>query len=192
MMGERDKAIEVSIAPTAAIGSGGASASVLDASGYVVARRMATVSSKITGRVKEVLIEEGQRIEEGQVMARLDPVDADAQRRLYTSQLSASRSQVDGVQAQLREAEANATRLGSLVKQQLVAKSQYDQAIAQRDVQFDAEISSYRLQMVSLAESEDPRKRAALEAYANGDRAGALDSRPLCGGPSLGPWRRPC
>ena len=137
----RDKAIEVSIAPTAAIGSGGASASVLDASGYVVARRMATVSSKITGRVKEVLIEEGQRVEEGQVMARLDPVDADAQRRLYASQLSASRSQVDGVQAQLREAEANATRLGSLVKQQLVAKSQYDQAIAQRD--------SLRAQLVS-------------------------------------------
>ena len=95
----------------------------------------------IRDRVKEVLIEEGQRVESGQVMARLDPVDADAQRRLYTSQLYASRSQVNGVQAQLREAEANATRLGSLVKQQLVSKSQYDQAIAQRD--------SLRAQLVS-------------------------------------------
>ncbi len=129
----RDKAIEVRTAPTAAIGTSGASASVLDASGYVVARRMATVSAKITGRVKEVLIEEGQRVEEGQVMARLDPVDADAQRSLYTSQLSATRSQVDNVQAQLHEAETNATRLGALVKQQLVSKSQYDQAVAQRD-----------------------------------------------------------
>ena len=141
----RDKAIEVSTAPTAAIGSGGsASASVLDASGYVVARRMATVSSKITGRVKEVLIEEGQRVEEGQVMARLDPVDADAQRRLYASQLSASRSQVDSVQAQLREAEANANRLGALVKQQLVSKSQYDQAVAQRDSLRAQRVSSQR------------------------------------------------
>ena len=44
----------------------------LDTSGYVVARRQATVSSKATGRVVEVLIEEGQRVEKGQVIARLD------------------------------------------------------------------------------------------------------------------------
>src|SRR5688500_6432631 len=118
---------------TATGGSGGAAASVLDASGYVVARRMATVSAKITGRVREVLIEEGQAVKEGQVMATLDPIDADAERSLANAQLGAARSQAEGVQAQLREAEANATRLSSLVRQQLVSKSQYDQAIAQRD-----------------------------------------------------------
>jgi RND family efflux transporter MFP subunit len=129
----RDKAIEVSTAPTAAINAGTSSASVLDASGYVVARRMATVSAQVTGRVKEVLIEEGQRVEAGQVMARLDPIDADAQRRLADTQLSAARSQAGSVQAQLAEAEANAKRLAPLVQQQLVSKAQYDQAIAQRD-----------------------------------------------------------
>ena len=129
----RDKAIEVTTAPTAAIGAGTASASVLDASGYVVARRMATVSAQVTGRVKEVLIEEGQRVEAGQVMARLDPIDADAQRRLADTQLAAARSQTGSVQAQLAEAEASAKRLSSLVQQQLVSKAQYDQAIAQRD-----------------------------------------------------------
>jgi RND family efflux transporter MFP subunit len=129
----RDKAIEVSTAPTAAINAGTSSASVLDASGYVVARRMATVSAQVTGRVKEVLIEEGQRVEAGQIMARLDPIDADAQRRLADTQLSAARSQAGSVQAQLAEAEANAKRLGPLVQQQLVSKAQYDQAIAQRD-----------------------------------------------------------
>lgn len=128
-----DKAIEVSTAPTAAINAGTSSASVLDASGYVVARRMATVSAQVTGRVKEVLIEEGQRVEAGQIMARLDPIDADAQRRLADTQLSAARSQAGSVQAQLAEAEANAKRLSSLVQQQLVSKAQYDQAIAQRD-----------------------------------------------------------
>lgn len=145
----RDKGIEVSTAPTTAIGSSGASASVLDASGYVVARRMATVSSKITGRVKEVLIEEGQRVEQGQVMARLDPVDADAQRRLVASQLNATRSRVNSVQAQLREAEANANRLGPLVKQQLVSKAQYDQAMAQRDSLRAELISSQRTVQVA-------------------------------------------
>lgn len=129
----RDQGIEVQTAPVVAIGSGNAQASVLDASGYVVARRMATVSAKITGKVREVLIEEGQRVEAGQVMATLDPIDADAQRDLAAAQLAAARSQIGSVQVQLREAESNAARLESLVKQQLVSKSQYEQAVAQRD-----------------------------------------------------------
>ncbi len=129
----RDQGIEVRTAPVAAIASGGASASVLDATGYVVARRMATVSAKVTGKLRQVLIEEGQHVDAGQVMATLDPVDADANRTLAAAQLSAARSQVGSVQAQLTEAEANARRLSSLVGQQLVSKSQYDQAIAQRD-----------------------------------------------------------
>jgi RND family efflux transporter MFP subunit len=118
-----------------AIGSGGpaAAASVLDATGYVVARRMATVSAKVTGKVREVLIEEGQHVEAGQVLATLDPVDAAAQRELAESQLAAARSQSGSVQAQLREAESQARRLGTLAQQQLVSKSQYEQAVAQRD-----------------------------------------------------------
>jgi RND family efflux transporter MFP subunit len=129
----REDAIEVTTAPTVAIGSGTGATAVLDASGYVVARRMATVSAKITGKVEEVLIEEGQRVEEGQVMATLDPVDAAAQQRLAGSQLEAARSQLGSVRAQLQEAEANARRLDTLVGQQLVSRSQYEQAVAQRD-----------------------------------------------------------
>lgn len=129
----RDKGIEVQTAPVVAIGDGGGSSSVLDASGYVVARRMATVSSKVTGKVREVLIEEGQHVEAGEVMATLDPVDATAQRQLAAAQLSAARSQIGGAQARMREAEASTTRLGTLVKQQLVSQAQYDQAMAERD-----------------------------------------------------------
>ena len=130
----RDDAVEVRTATATAIGgAGGGAASVLDASGYVVARRMATVSAKITGRVREVLIEEGQRVEAGQVMATLDPVDANAQRALSASQLGAARSQIENVRARLAEAEANAARQQQLVGRQLVSKAQYDQAIAQRD-----------------------------------------------------------
>jgi len=129
----RDTGIEVRTAEVTAIGNGGGNASVLDATGYVVARRMATVSAKITGKVREVLIEEGQRVEAGQVMATLDPIDADAQRDLAASQVAAARSQIGSRQAQLKEAEANAARLSGLARQQLVSKAQYDQAIAQRD-----------------------------------------------------------
>ena len=128
------KGIEVSVAEATAIGaSSGGSASVLDATGYVVARRMATVSAKVTGRVREVLIEEGQKVEEGQVLARLDPVDAQAQRTLSASQLAASQSQIASVQAQLKEAEANAARLSTLAAQKLVSRAQFEQAVATRD-----------------------------------------------------------
>lgn len=129
----RDRGIEVRTAQVVATGGGAGPASVLDASGYVVARRMATVSAKITGRVREVLIEEGMTVKEGQVMATLDPIDADAQRSLSAAQLAAARTQVDNVQAQLTEAEANVRRLQSLVQQQLVARAQYEQAVAERD-----------------------------------------------------------
>ena len=119
---------------SAIIGEAAASASsVLDATGYVVARRMATVSAKVTGRVREVLIEEGQKVEEGQVLARLDPVDAQAQRTLSASQLAASQSQIASVQAQLKEAEANAARLSTLAAQKLVSRAQFEQAVATRD-----------------------------------------------------------
>ena len=130
----RDKGIEVRTAEVLAIGNGGGgNASVLDATGYVVARRMATVSAKITGKVREVLIEEGQRVEEGDVMARLDPVDADAQRTLSASQVAAAESQIAGTRAQVKEAEANAARLGALATQKLVSRAQLEQAVAQRD-----------------------------------------------------------
>src|SRR3546814_18284766 len=66
-------------------------------------------------------------------MAKLDPVDADAERALAASQLAAARSQIGGVQAQLHEAEVDAKRLATLVGQRLVSKSKYDPAVARRD-----------------------------------------------------------
>ena len=142
----REKAIEVRTAPTVSLSSGGAAASVLDATGYVVARRMATVSAKVTGKVQEVLIEEGMEVAEGQVLARLEPIDANAERTLAATQLHAVRSQSDSIQAQLTEAETNARRLSQLVAQQLISKSQYDQAVATRD--------SLRAQLVTSQRNE--------------------------------------
>src|SRR3546814_4109478 len=66
-------------------------------------------------------------------MAKLDPVDADAERASAAVQLAAWRSQIGGVKGQLHEAEVDAKRLATLVGQRLVSKSQYDQAVARRD-----------------------------------------------------------
>lgn len=130
LLGQRP--VEVETATAIAPGAGGSN-SVLDATGYVVARRMATVSAKVPGKVREVRIEEGQTVRAGEIIATLDPIDAEHERALAQSQLQAARSQAGSLQAQLREAEANVNRLAPLLRERLVSRAQHDQAIAQRD-----------------------------------------------------------
>src|SRR5712691_3279401 len=109
-------------------------ASVLDATGYVTARRQATVSAKITGRITEVLIEEGQSVREGDVLARLDDTEARAQLALTRAQLAAARSQLAELRAQLAQAERDHVRQQELARRQLVSEQSLDAALAQRDV----------------------------------------------------------
>ena len=100
----------VRTATARAASQGADGSSVLDASGYVTARRQATVSAKVTGKVTEVLIEEGMRVEEGAVLARLDDTEAKAQLALARAQLAAARSQVAEIRAQLAQAERDQER----------------------------------------------------------------------------------
>jgi len=123
--------VRVAVARPASGGPG--AGSVLDASGYVTARRQATVSAKITGKVVEVLIEEGQRVEEGAVLARLDDTEARTQLALAQAQLVAARSQLAEVRAQLEQAERDFARQQQLYERQLVAAQSLDAALAQRD-----------------------------------------------------------
>ena len=120
------------VAARAATPAGGP-ASVLDASGYVTARRQATVSAKITGKVTEVLIEEGMRVAEGAVLARLDDTEAKAQLALTRAQLAAARSQDGEVRAQLQQAERDYARSQELFNRQLVPEQAMDASRAQRD-----------------------------------------------------------
>jgi RND family efflux transporter MFP subunit len=112
----------------------GGAGSVLDASGYVTARRQATVSAKITGKVTEVLIEEGQQVKEGAVLARLDDTEARAQLTLARAQLAQARSLEGEIRAMLAQAERDYTRQQELHQRQLVAAQVLDAALAQRDM----------------------------------------------------------
>src|SRR5262245_12735840 len=85
--------IQVAIAEPVAGDAAVGPSSILDASGYVVARRQATVSAKITGKVVVVGIEEGQRVERDEIIARLDDTN--------------SRAAVAEAQAQLEQSRAN-------------------------------------------------------------------------------------
>jgi RND family efflux transporter MFP subunit len=124
----------VRIAVARAVSQPPGAGSVLDASGYVTARRQATVSAKITGKVTEVLIEEGMRVEDGAVLARLDDTEAKAQLALAQAQLTAARSQLAEIRAQLDQAERDYARQHELAQRQLVSAQSMDAALAQRDM----------------------------------------------------------
>src|SRR5690348_6687240 len=74
----RSNAMEVHTAVARETAGASGDHTVLNASGYVTARRAATVSSKVTGKVVEVLIEEGMKVKEGQIVARLDDTNVQA------------------------------------------------------------------------------------------------------------------
>ena len=92
---------------------------MLNASGYVTASRQATVSSKFTGKVMEVLIEEGMVVEKDQVLARLDDSNIVTGFNLAEAQLESARSSLRETGALLTEARANLKRTQNLLERGL-------------------------------------------------------------------------
>ena len=103
---------------------------VLNASGYVVARRMATVSSKVTGKIAEVFIEEGMTVTAGQLLARLDDATAKASYALTDSQLTAAKNALAEIQVRLDEAQRTLHRVQPLLEKHLVSQADLDTAEA--------------------------------------------------------------
>ncbi|ANB17139.1 efflux RND transporter periplasmic adaptor subunit [Dokdonella koreensis] len=115
----------VAVAPAAA-GSG--ATAVLQATGYVTARRQATVSAQITGTLTEVLIEEGERVEAGQVLARLEDTAQQAGLGQAQAQLAQARAQVGQYQAELAQARRDLKRQQDLVGRKLVSQQAVETA----------------------------------------------------------------
>jgi len=89
-----DDRIPVHVVTASAEGSGGGGAS-LDASGYVVARRKATLSAKIMGKIAEVNFQEGQTVKAGEIVARLDDTNAAAALQQAQAQLVQAKAAFD-------------------------------------------------------------------------------------------------
>src|SRR5256885_2408490 len=98
--------------------AGAASASVLDATGYVTARRQATVSAQITGTLTEVLIEEGEHVKAGQVLARLDDTAQRASLAQSAAQVQAAQALLVQFQAQLEQGRRDLKRNQDLIDRQ--------------------------------------------------------------------------
>jgi HlyD family secretion protein len=128
----RERPVEVQVA-TVTQRAAGVQASVLNASGYVTARRRATISSKITGKVIAVYVEEGKPVVAGQVLARLDDSTARAALALAVAQASAAKHAARESEAHLTEARLTLARQTQLLKDGFGAQAAVDQARAEVD-----------------------------------------------------------
>ena len=97
--------VEVAVAPARKAGS--AQSAVLNASGYVTPQRRSTVSAKTTGKIKDVLIDEGMFVSAGQVLARLDDVDAVAALRAAEADRAVAAASLEDLEVK----HANARRI---------------------------------------------------------------------------------
>ncbi len=136
--------------------------SVLDATGYVVARRQAAVSSKITGKVAEVLIEEGMLVEEGQLLARLDDLIPRAEYNLAISELEGTKLAVNELRISLVQAQRDLKRVKTLAESEFASRAMLERAET-KVAELRAQISSAR-QSVNMAD-----RRAAVRAQVLAD-----------------------
>jgi RND family efflux transporter MFP subunit len=126
----RTSAIEVTTTLARAVTTGGGDRTVLNASGYVTARRQATVSSKVTGKVIEVDIEEGMKVKEGQVLARLDDTNVKTSLDVAQAQLASAHTALEETRAQLKSADLEYRREIELARQKIASESDLDTAEA--------------------------------------------------------------
>jgi RND family efflux transporter MFP subunit len=149
------RAVEVRTATARSVSSGAAAGAVLDASGYVTARRQATVSSKVTGKVTEIHVEEGMAVREGQVLARLDDLTARRQLALAEAQASSAQRALQEIEVRLREARLNQKRMRDLGEKGITTRAQADAA--------DAEVDSLAARLeVQRQDAEVARRQVAL------------------------------
>ena len=156
----RERPIEVEVVSVAQRPAG-TQASVLNASGYVTARRRATVSSKVTGKVVEVNVEEGMAVREGQVLARLDDATTRAALGLAQAQLESARQGARESEVRLAEAKRTLQRRQQLINDGILTPAELDQAQAEVD-SLQARIALER-ERVKVAESQVTVQRAELD-----------------------------
>ena len=119
----RAPVVQTAVARAQSATGGGTTRTLLNASGYVTARRAATVSSKVTGKVVEVSVEEGMKVEEGQVLARLDASNVEASLRLAEATLQAAHSSLEETKPNLAFAQRELKRFTDLATTKVVSDS---------------------------------------------------------------------
>ena len=141
--------------------AGAAQSAVLNASGYVTPRRRATVSAKVTGKIKDVLIDEGMRVATGQVLARLDDTDAVAALRAAEAAHAVAKATLRDLEVRLANAERALERNRELRERELVSVEALDNA--------ETAVASYEAQLALAREQITAAQRTAEISRQNVD-----------------------
>ncbi|WP_206602065.1 efflux RND transporter periplasmic adaptor subunit [Roseateles puraquae] len=123
-----NKPVAVQTATVRANGQGPAAGAVLQATGYVTARRMATVSAQMTGTLTEVLIDEGFKVKKGQVLARLDDTGLKAGLAAAEAQVRTAEANLGQLRAQLAQAQADERRQAELAASGMTTRQSREQS----------------------------------------------------------------
>ncbi|HEX4953262.1 MAG TPA: efflux RND transporter periplasmic adaptor subunit [Thermoanaerobaculia bacterium] len=161
-------------------------AAILQASGYVTARRKATVSSKFTGKVTEILVEEGMKVEEGQVLARLDDSLLSREVGLAEARLQAARSSLTEIEVRLAEAELSQRRSAQLVASGVTAQSQLDADRAGVD-SLKARLAAAKDEVAVAAQSLELSRQLLTDAVIRAPFAGVAVSKDAQPGEMISP-----
>ncbi len=163
-----------------------AASSVLDASGYVTARRRATVSSKVTGKIVEVLIEEGLHVEEGQVLARLDDSTPRRLHALALAELAVAHGSLEETEVRLAEAKLNLRRTRELVAAEVRSQAELDTAQAEVD-SLEARLALGREQVAVAEKIVDVRSQELDDTVIRSPFAGVVVSKDAQPGEMISP-----
>jgi RND family efflux transporter MFP subunit len=152
--------IHIAVAQPVSTDAAGA-ASILDASGYVVARRQATVASKITGRLVDLRIEEGDHVQAGQIIAKLDDTNIRAALDQAGAQWSFAKAGLEEMQVNLTNAQRDYDRQKSLLAGHFVSQSAVDNA--------QTSVDALRAQLATQRRNVDVAERGVNVAQRNLD-----------------------
>jgi RND family efflux transporter MFP subunit len=164
----------------------GTPGALLNASGYVTARRQATVSSKVTGKVIDVLVEEGMKVEKDQILARLDPSQAQQALALSEAQLQMARRAIVEDEARLREATVRKNRMKDLLAAGVASKADWDAVEAEVDVD-EARVATQREQVHSAERTVDIQRQYLDDTIIRAPFAGVAISKNAQPGEIISP-----
>ncbi len=158
--------------------------SFVTASGEILAERYADVGSSVMGRVVELPVAEGQEVSAGDLLARIDPVQArseleaaeaairalEAEAQSASEQILLARADLELAQAQARESAANLVRIQALFDQDLISPSELDSARSMAESRV-AQVSSARAGAARAEGAREAALRRVSQARAQADRA---------------------
>lgn len=183
----RQGAMEVKVAPAKAVASGGSSGgSVLNASGYVTARRQATVSSKVTGKVTDIFIEEGMQVKAGQELARLDAAYASRSHALARAEAAAAASALEETRVRIREAQLDYDRAERLARSEISSRADLDRARAQLDAA-RARLAAQTDQLATAQRSVDLQSQSVEDTIIRAPFDGIVVSKDAQPGEMISP-----